>query len=191
MKFPICYSAIGLALVAGASTANAQTVITRQISDPAVTTVVTQPAPPVVSEDVDGTVVQPMQTVQTFAPAQTVQTTTRTVRTERVAPRAAHRQVVTTRTVTRRLEPSPTIAETISTAPQPLYDVVQPGPVAVNPNPPLYDEVMSPAPAVADAVVDSAAPFRAEPFIYRYVYQPDRILVIDPRTGVAVQSIPR
>jgi hypothetical protein len=26
---------------------------------------------------------------------------------------------------------------------------------------------------------------------YRYVYEPDRILVIDPTTGIAVQSIPR
>jgi hypothetical protein len=30
-----------------------------------------------------------------------------------------------------------------------------------------------------------------QPFIYRYVYEPDRILVIDPNSGVAVQSIPR
>jgi hypothetical protein len=27
--------------------------------------------------------------------------------------------------------------------------------------------------------------------IYRYVYETDRILVIDPRTGIAVQAIPR
>jgi hypothetical protein len=26
---------------------------------------------------------------------------------------------------------------------------------------------------------------------YRYVYQPDRILVIDPYTNIAVQAIPR
>jgi hypothetical protein len=26
---------------------------------------------------------------------------------------------------------------------------------------------------------------------YRYVYEPDRILVIDPSTGIAVQAIPR
>jgi len=27
--------------------------------------------------------------------------------------------------------------------------------------------------------------------IYRYVYEPDRILVIDPATNIAVQAIPR
>ena len=26
---------------------------------------------------------------------------------------------------------------------------------------------------------------------YRYVYEPDRILVIDPTTGIAVQALPR
>jgi hypothetical protein len=26
---------------------------------------------------------------------------------------------------------------------------------------------------------------------YRYVYQPDRILVIEPATGIAVQALPR
>jgi hypothetical protein len=26
---------------------------------------------------------------------------------------------------------------------------------------------------------------------YRYVYEPDRILVIDPVTGIAVQALPR
>jgi len=29
------------------------------------------------------------------------------------------------------------------------------------------------------------------PVIYRYVYEPDRILVIDPTTNIAVQAIPR
>jgi hypothetical protein len=27
--------------------------------------------------------------------------------------------------------------------------------------------------------------------MYRYVYETDRILVIDPHTGIAVQAIPR
>jgi hypothetical protein len=26
---------------------------------------------------------------------------------------------------------------------------------------------------------------------YRYVYEPDRILVIDPATGIAIQALPR
>ena len=40
-------------------------------------------------------------------------------------------------------------------------------------------------------VVENGAVVATEPYIYRYVYEPDRILVIDPSTGVAVQSIPR
>jgi hypothetical protein len=27
--------------------------------------------------------------------------------------------------------------------------------------------------------------------VYRYVYEPDRILVIDPATNIAIQAIPR
>lgn len=26
---------------------------------------------------------------------------------------------------------------------------------------------------------------------YQYVYEPDRILVVDPRTGIAIQALPR
>jgi hypothetical protein len=36
-----------------------------------------------------------------------------------------------------------------------------------------------------------AAPLPAGPIMYRYVYEPDRILVIDPVTNIAVQAIPR
>jgi len=130
-----------------------------------------------------GTVIQPMQIVQ---PVRTVQTT-ETIRTIRPAPYAARRQVVTTRIITRRVEPAPTmVARSITTVRQPLYDVAPlAGSNDVYASPRLYD-VASPAPDVMPA------PGRyTEPFIYRYVYQPNRILVIDPNTGVAVQAIPR
>ena len=61
----------------------------------------------------------------------------------------------------------------------------------------LYDMV-TPVPAVAPAVAAQpaigattaiAAPM-AMP-TYRYIYQPDRILVVDPYTNIAVQAIPR
>ena len=52
---------------------------------------------------------------------------------------------------------------------------------------PVYD--VAPA-AVAPAPV-VAAPIATQPIIYRYVYEPDRILVIDPATNIAVQAIPR
>jgi hypothetical protein len=51
--------------------------------------------------------------------------------------------------------------------------------------PPLYDYV--PAGAAPPAAVLEQPPLPA----YRYVYQPDRILVIDANTGVAVQALPR
>ncbi|MFZ3360203.1 MAG: hypothetical protein WCA56_03895 [Xanthobacteraceae bacterium] len=165
MKFYIPATAFALALVAGAPVANAQTVITPG----------------------------PLVTV----PAETIQTT-ETVRTIRPARlHGARRQVVTTRTITRRVIAAHTIvARTVPATPQPLYDEVVPAPIAANPQP-LYDEVAAPAisapgPFVASTpVVENGAVFASEPYTYRYVYQPDRILVIDPATGIAVQSIAR
>ncbi|MFZ3311829.1 MAG: hypothetical protein WA280_20965, partial [Xanthobacteraceae bacterium] len=84
------------------------------------------------------------------------------------------------------------IARTVSAMPQPLYDEVAPAPVATTPQP-LYDEVsapMAPAPAVATAPLAGDV-VATQPYTYRYVYQPDRILVIDPATGIAVRAIPR
>jgi hypothetical protein len=70
----------------------------------------------------------------------------------------------------------------------PVYDEPMRGPR-------LYDMVTS-APGVASAGVPAvgtttaiAAP-AAMP-VYRYVYQPDRILVVDPYTDFPVQVIPR
>jgi hypothetical protein len=152
-------TALGLALVAGSSAANAQTVITRDISGQPVETVITQ---------------QPMQTV-----------TTETTRTVRPNGRVREHRVVTT---TRR-----TVVNQAAVPAQPLYDVVAPAPAPVvttrTYGPPLYDTVA--APTLDDTVVNAAvAPAPAVP-AYRYVYEPDRILVIDPVTNIAVQSIPR
>ena len=115
------------------------------------------------------------------APATETVQTTETVRT--IRPLRPHvRQVVTTRTVTRRFVPAQTVvARTIAAAPQPLYDEAVEAPIADSPQP-LYDTVAAPGMVDAGAM---AAPG------YRYVYEPDRILVIDPTTGIAVQSIPR
>ena len=155
-------AALGLALVAGPSAAQAQTVIMRDISGQPVETVITQ---------------QPVQTVQT----------TETVRTVRPNGRSSERRVVTTRrTVVRQ-----------DVAPQPLYDVGAPPAPVVAARPyerPLYDTVMGPAPTLDETAVNAAvapgAPAPAMP-AYRYVYESDRILVIDPVTNIAVQSIPR
>jgi hypothetical protein len=153
MRLPISSAALGLALIAGAPVAHAQTMIT---SGPMVT-----------------------------YPAATVVQTTETVRTVRPGTRFS-RQVVTTRTITRQFVPARTVmARTFATSPQPLYDEVTPAPYATGPRP-LYDEVVSTPDATAPV-----APAYNETYTYRYVYQPDRILVIDPNTGVAIQAIPR
>lgn len=106
----------------------------------------------------------PAPTVVT-QPAQTVRTVT-TVRTER--PVARHRVVVTRQT---------TVRDSIV---PPAQTVVAPAAATVTAGP-LYDVVAPSAPVTAG----TAIPF------YRYVYEPDRILVIDPSTGIAVQAIPR
>lgn len=175
MRLPVYYaalgSALGLALAAGGTAAHAQTIITPAVVDQPVVTVPT------------ATVVQP-ETVQT----------TETVRTVRPAPRSARRQVVTTRTITRRLVPTTTvIARTVPATPQPLYDEVAPAPVATTPQP-LYDEVAAPVAAAAvmpPPVIGAPNSIASEPYTYRYIYQPDRILVVDPVTGIAVRAIPR
>jgi hypothetical protein len=179
MRNQISFAALGFALVVGTSAANAETVITREIVDQPVETVITQQpdgtfvtqqslaAPPV------GTVVtQPVQTVRTVE----------TVRTTRPVRRTAHsvvrRQIVTTRRTIvseRVIPPQPVVAPAIADAtyPQPLYDVATP--------------VLTAPPAVAEPVFGEAPVAPA----YRYVYEPDRILVIDPSTNIAVQAIPR
>jgi hypothetical protein len=47
--------------------------------------------------------------------------------------------------------------------------------------------VLPPAAPVAGAVFGAGTAVPA----YRYVYEPDRILVVDPYTNIAVQAIPR
>jgi hypothetical protein len=152
-------SALGLALIAVPSAANAQTVITRDIYGQPVETVITQ---------------QPVQTV-----------TTDTVRTVRPHGRTT---VTTRRTVSQEVVPA-----------QPLYDVVTPAaPAATTWNynydnqydRPLYDTVVAPAPTVDETVVNAAVS-PAIPGYYQYIYQPDRILVRDPVANVIVQVIPR
>jgi hypothetical protein len=154
MRFYLTSTALALVLTAGASAAQAETLIT-----------------------------QPGQTVQT----------TETVRTVRpVASRAVRREVVTTRTFTRTVMPArAVIARTVRATPQPLYDEVAPASIASDPDysysRPLYDEVTT-SPVGAMPVAQDG--YTTTP-IYRYVYEPDRILVIDPSTNIAVQSIPR
>lgn len=181
MRIHVPCTALGLAAAAFVPAAHAETIVTRQI------------------------VSQPVETVRTV-------TTTRTIR-----PVIHHRVVVTRRTtVTDRVAPLAPPPPAIATNPGPAYDVVAgPAPAVVAPAlaapPPVYadddyDDVVGPGPAVPAPVVDVAPPapvFDQAPLppppvavgtpipAYRYVYQWDRILVIDPATGIAVQSLPR
>ena len=156
-------TALGLAVAAGPTAANAQTVI----SDQPVETVITQ---------------QPVQTVQT----------TETVRTVRPGARPIERKRVVTTT-------RQTVVSQRAVAPQPLYDVVPPAPVVTRTYaPPLYDtaapplyDTVAPAQTVDDTYVNAVPPAGAAYPVYRYVYEPDRILVIDPATNIAIQAIPR
>ncbi|MFY9840811.1 MAG: hypothetical protein WAK55_30950 [Xanthobacteraceae bacterium] len=201
MRSHVLYSALGLVLVACPTAAGAQTVIAPDYyGQPAGAVIVPQRLP------VTATVPQPAETVQT----------TQTVHTVRHVPaQPAHRQIVTTRTVTRRVVPAPAaVAATVPAAPPPAYDVAVPAvapapvydvavPAALHPiydttvPQPLYDAA---APASSDdyysgvaydSAPEVAAPAPAGPILYRYVYEPDRILVIDPVTNIAVQAIPR
>jgi hypothetical protein len=178
-----------LALVIGASAAQAQTVITGPLWGQPVGTVVAPaivaPAPVVTAP----AVVPPAETIQTI----------QTIRTVRAAPPPVRRQIVTTRTITRRVIPAAPamVAGTVAAAPAPLYDTAIPASVpapaydyadSADYGAPIYD--VAPAATVAPAPIVTA-PVAPAPVIYRYVYEPDRILVIDPTTNIAVQAIPR
>src|SRR6516164_8253041 len=162
-----------LALVIGASAAQAQTVITGPLWGQPVGTVVAPaivaPAPVVTAP----AVVPPAETIQTI----------QTIRTVRAAPPPVRRQIVTTRTITRRVIPAAPamVAGTVAAAPAPLYDTAVratvPAPAydyadSAGYGVPIYDDV-APAATVAPAPI-VAAPVAPAPVIYRYVYEPDR-----------------
>ncbi|HWS09324.1 MAG TPA: hypothetical protein VN362_15920, partial [Xanthobacteraceae bacterium] len=132
----------------------------------------------------------PVETVITQQPVQTIQAT-ETVRTVRPGARPIVRKRVVTTT-------RQTVVSQRAVAVQPLYDVVPPAPLATRAYaPPLYDTVapplydtVAPVPTVDDTYVNALPPGAAIP-VYRYVYEPDRILVVDPVTNIAIQAIPR
>lgn len=192
----ISYTALGIALLAGASAANAQTLIADQ------------PGAVIVRE-------QPARTVETVRTVRTVEPA-RTMKSHHAARRASAKVVTTTttRTVVRDrvvrgptvIAPAPATYNDMAPAPvvadmpysRPLYDVA-PGAVLAEPtySRPLYNvaaPVVAPAPFVGAAPAIGAAPAAQSGMPipgYRYVYEPDRILVIDPYTNIAVQAIPR
>ncbi len=124
----------------------------------------------------------PGESVETVItqPAQSV--TTETVQTVRPATRTSHRQVVTTR---RTVTTTPPPVAAIAANPQPFYDQAPPYETVA----PLYDTVAPPA--MLDETVLNAQPAATVLPAYHYIYEPDRILVIDPNTGITIQALPR
>jgi hypothetical protein len=118
--------------------------------------------------------VEPMQTIETIE----------TVRTIRPAARSATRREIVTRRTTVRGFAANTYAQ------PPLYSYA--GSAAIVSDPAYgqtsnYDYGMSYARPLYNTV---AAPVIAAP-AYRYVYEWNRILVVDPSTNIVVQALPR
>lgn len=198
MRNHISSTALGVALIAGASVAHAQTVETVIAPQPGAAVIAQQP---VLAPPAGILVTQPAPAVQT-GPVESVEMV-RTVRSTG-APKSANRHVVRSRTANRvtttrtttvregavRAPPAVAVAPAVESITAPTYTEVIQGPR-------LYDVVPPAAvapPLVAGApIVGGAVPVAtgAAVPIYRYVYEPDRILVIDPYTNIAVQSIPR
>jgi hypothetical protein len=175
MRSSISFVTLGVALAAGTSAARAQTVET--IVTPAPGPAVIAQAPVVVPPSgvllaQPAVVTTPVQTVETV---QTERTTTPTTISRHVTRTRTADRVTTTRTTTvqRAVATVPAVAATAG------YDEMVQGP-------PLYD-VVAPAPGIAAQPVAAGA---ALP-LYRYIYEPDRILVVDPVTNIAIQAIPR
>lgn len=199
----ISYTALAVALLAGASAASAQTLIAEQ------------PGGAVIVRE------QPVRTVETVRTVRTVEPA-RTMKSRHAARKAPARVVTTTttRTIVRdRVVRGPTVIAPapVTTIAQPTYSDVAPAPVVADMpySRPLYDvapgavlaepaysrplynvaaPVVAPAPFVGAAPAIGAAPAAQSGMPipgYRYVYEPDRILVIDPYTNIAVQAIPR
>lgn len=170
MRSHVSYTVLAAALLGGASIANAQDLVT-------------PPLPP------GAVVVRPAQTVETV-PVETVET----VQTVRSVGHAARRPI------SRHLARSrPESIVTTTTRRTILGERVVPAPAVIAPAPPLatvadptYAEIPAPAypPQLYDVATELVFGAPVAP-AYRYVYEPDRILVIDPATGIAVQALPR
>jgi hypothetical protein len=129
-KMNFYYAAIGLAVVAGAGPAYAQTVITREVVNPAVDTVVTQqPAgtvitrQPVATVPAETVVEQPYETVETIQTTRPARTITRRVTTNQVT---TARHTATTRKSARTVRRSTIRSASLSPAQQrTIYSVIR------------------------------------------------------------------
>jgi hypothetical protein len=184
-----CSAAIGVALMTGTSLAYAQT--TEVIAEPSSSLVVAQE--PVIVPPSGVLVAQPAQTIQAV-PVQTVQTVETVQPAQPPKQRLVGSRVVRSRSGDRITTTRTTVRESVVAAPATSTEVVQ-VPAVMPPYQGLYNVVPPSAaiPAATATVVTQPVLGTAmvAPPAYRYVYQPDRILVIDANTGIAVQAIAR
>jgi hypothetical protein len=125
--------------------------------------------------------VEPMQTIETIE----------TVRTIRPAARsAARREIVTRQTIVRGFaantysQPLDNYAGSAAIVSAPAYGQASNYDYGTSYTRPLYNTVATPAITAATAPVMTAP-------AYRYVYEWNRILVVDPSTNIVVQALPR
>jgi hypothetical protein len=171
MRNHISYTALGLALMAGTSLAHAQ----------AIETVIAPPSGVLVTQSAQTVPVQTVETVRTVR--STTAAKPRIVSRKVVRTRTASR-VTTTRTIVREgVVAAPAMTPAVQAITEPTYtEVVQAPSVTTVPGYPRLYDVVTPAPTIGAVPMVPA---------YRYIYEPDRILVIDANTGIAVQAIPR
>jgi hypothetical protein len=201
MRNAICSGALGLAAMAAPSLVHAQaveTIITpapgpavvaqAPVAVPPSGVLLAQPAPAVVA-----TPVETVETVRTVDQSSTPRATRRRVVHHRPADYVARPTTVRAGVVT---TPAVAAAPPYNAAYSPAYnelvegpryyDVVTPAPgIPPQPAPVVAGQAIVPPAPVVGAAVATPMP------TYRYVYEPNRILVIDPYTNIAVQAIPR
>jgi hypothetical protein len=178
MSNHVSYAVLTVVLLGGIPAANAQDVIVQPLSPGAAVTR---------SSSTVETV--PVETVETVQTVRSVGHGGRRAISHHLV-RSRPETIVTTTTrrtiLGERVIPAPTVVEPAPPVPavaEPAYADVVEAPPAYSP---LYDVATPPAAVVTEPVVGApVAP------AYRYVYEPDRILVVDPVTGIAVQAIPR
>jgi hypothetical protein len=190
---------LGVGLLAGTSIAHGRTpkptlVAQAPITVPPSGVLVTQPPAPVAVPPSGVLVTQPSPDAHTVATApvkitqrvRTAETTAAATIRHVIHRRAGARGVITRATVRKSIVAAPAVATTAAAAP---INIV-----------PRYYNFVTPAASLglraepmtrrAAPLVGTAAPAVAMP-TYRYVYEPDRILVIEPSSDIAVQAIPR
>ena len=173
----VSYAILAVALLAGMPATSAQDVVV-------------QPLPPgaVLTRPSSAVEAVPVETVETVRTVRSVGHSGRRAISHHLVRNRPETVVTTTtrRTILgERVVPAPAVVAPAPVAiTEPAYTEMVEAPPAYSP--PLYDVTTPPAAVITEPA--AGAPVAPA---YRYVYEPDRILAIDPVTGIAVQAIPR